>query len=51
MSKNNVKYSVTRGLTVDDLLFMSNVFHMYSHICYSCRVKIMCKHMCVSCGI
>ena len=31
MSKNNVKYSVTRDLTVDVLLFMSNVFHMYSH--------------------
>ena len=32
MSKINVEYSVTRDLTVDDLLFMSNVFHMYSHV-------------------
>ena len=32
MSKNNVEYSVTRDLTVDVLLFMSNVFHMYSHV-------------------
>ena len=32
MSKNNVEYSVTRDLTVIVSLFMSNVFHMYSHV-------------------
>ena len=31
MSKNNVEYSVTRNLTVDVLLCMSNVLNMYSH--------------------
>ena len=32
MSKNNVEYSVTRDLTVDVLLFKSNVFNMHLHV-------------------
>ena len=37
---------VSHGIWLDFLLFMFNVFPHVS-TCYSCCVKIMCKHVCV----